>query len=65
MGYARPHWLLHPEAIQGRIDQDALPVLPGAVGEFLVQSATIGLVFPNILSMPLYHHWGGRCKVDA
>jgi hypothetical protein len=27
MGYARPQWLLRPQAVQHEIDQDALPVL--------------------------------------
>ncbi len=36
MGYARPQWLLSPEAIQHGIDQDALPVLRRRIDSLLL-----------------------------
>ncbi|MFL5661832.1 MAG: TniQ family protein [Ktedonobacteraceae bacterium] len=36
MGYARPQWLLHPEAVRHGIDQDALPVLHRRIDSLLL-----------------------------
>ena len=36
MGYGRPQWLLRPEAVQHRIDQDTLPVLHRPIDSLLL-----------------------------
>ena len=58
MGYARPQWLLRPEAVQHRIDQDTLPVLHRPMDSLLL-SRLLHLEEKQLYSLTL-HRFASR-----